>query len=209
MTRRGTSRPPRRPARAGAALGTWALIGLVLVAIAGCNKARTPEEALRRFREAVNAGDPAALFDALDQRSRWAWMTVQKSHREAYDIILSNYPEGHERERELHRFERGATLGSARALFAEELGRPALAGLRALAAPDTNARIELAPEGESATALLASGARVPLRHGENGTWGFAGFAAESEERQNRALQDVNLVRVNAADYERAATRNAR
>lgn len=183
-------------------------LGALTTGEAGCRKARTPEDAYRRFSKAVAAGDAAALFDALDQKTRWAWMTIQKSHREATDIILSNYPEGAERDRELRRFERGATLGSARALFAEEMGQPALPGLRALAVTD-GARFELAPDGESATALLSSGARVPLRRGDNQSWGFAGFAAESEERQNRALRDVDQVRLNAADYERAAARAGR
>ena len=117
----------------------------------GCrSKAKSPEEAYRRFAAAVGAGDGTALFDALDLRTRWAWMTVQKSHREAYDIILSSYPEGPGRDRELRRFEHGATLGSARKLFAED----------------------------------------------------------AEERQVRAIHDGELVRTNAADYERAAARNA-
>jgi hypothetical protein len=70
------------------------LVTLATVAAgAGCHHpAKTPDEAYRRFRAAVTAGDGAALFDALDQPTRWAWMTIQKVHREAYDIVLSNYP---------------------------------------------------------------------------------------------------------------------
>ena len=61
---------------------------------AAAHKAKTPGEAYKRFSAAVNAGDGGALFDALDQETRWNWMTIQKFHREAYDIVLSNYPEG-------------------------------------------------------------------------------------------------------------------
>lgn len=184
-----------------------ALVALAALAAVGCGKARTPEEAHRKFCKAVNAGDASALFEALDQKSRWAWMTVQKSHREAYDIILSNYPEGTERERELRRFERGATLGSGRALFVEEAGPAALAMSRPLCAGE--AHFEPAADGQNATALLASGARAPLRLGPNGGWGFAGLADDAEDRQKRALADVDQVRVSAADYERAATRSAK
>ena len=61
----------------------------------GCRqKAKTPAEAYKRLTAAVNAGDGGALFDALDQETRWNWMSIQKFHREAYDIVLSNYPEG-------------------------------------------------------------------------------------------------------------------
>lgn len=179
----------------------------VMVALPACNKPRTPEEAFRKFARAVDAGDPAALFDVLDQHSRWAWMTVQKSHREAYDIILSNYPEGAEREREQRRFERGASLGSARALFAEEVGTAALAKLpKPLPAL---VRINMGSDGENAFAVLASHLSLPFRRGADGSWGYAGLADDAEERQKRALGDVDVVRANAADYERAAARNAR
>ncbi len=155
----------------------------------------------------MSSDDPGALFDALDKNSRWAWMTVQKSHREAYDIILSNYPEGPDRQRELRRFERGATLGSARDLFIEEVGRAALAKLPK---PMPEApRFDMAPDGQSGFVVLTSQLRLAFRRGPDGSWGYAGFAADSEDRQKRALGDVDLVRVNAADYERAAARNAR
>src|ERR1700755_445974 len=92
----------------GAGIRARTLAALAVVGAFGCAKARTPEEGYRRFCKAVTAKDAPALFEALDQKSRWDWMTVQKSHREAYDIILSNYPEGPARDREVHRFERGA-----------------------------------------------------------------------------------------------------
>lgn len=194
--------------------GVAVLVLACLASVPGCRKARTPDEAFRRFQDGVNAGDPGALFDALDQSSRWAWMTVQKSHREAYDIILSNYPEGPERERELRRFERGATLGSARELFIEEVGRAAI-GKFARPMPAA-VRFDLGSDGKDATAVLPSGApggsgetRLVFRRGPDGYWGYAGFADDAEQRQKRALGDVDVVRVNAADYERAATRGAR
>ncbi len=184
----------------------FALVVAVL-ALGGCHKSRTPEEAFHRLERAVAAADVEEFFDALDQRSRWAWMTVQKSHREAYDIILSNYPEGHERERELRRFERGATLGSARALFAEEVGR---AALEKFPKPfPAFVRVNMEADGQNALAVLASHLSLPFRRGPDGSWGYSGLADDAEERQKRALGDVDVVRKNAADYERAAARNAR
>ena len=181
---------------------------LAVVGAAGCTKARTPEEGYRRFCKAVMAGDAPALFEALDQKSRWGWMTVQKSHREAYDIILSNYPEGPERDREVHRFERGATLGSGRAAFVDQVGQGAIGGLRPLCTGSP--RFEIAPDGADAVAVLPSGAKVPLRIGpEDKSWGYAGYADDAEDRQKRALADVDQVRASAADYERAAARGAK
>lgn len=184
------------------------LAALAVVGAVGCTKARTPEEGYRRFCKAVTSGDAPALFEALDQKSRWGWMTVQKSHREAYDIILSNYPEGPERDREVHRFEHGATLGSGRAVFVDEVGQGAIGGLRPLCTGSV--RIEAAPDGTNATAVLPSGVKVPLRLGpEDKSWGYAGYADEAEDRQKRALADVDQVRTSAADYERAAARSAK
>jgi hypothetical protein len=193
----------------------------------GCRRvAHSPEEAFGRLQQAVAAQDPAALFDALDQRSRWAFMTVQKSHREAYDIILSNYPEGPERERELRRFQRGAILGSARELFAEEIGQRVLAGFsnplpaatrfevvsvpvaRSAGGGDGQGSAEAGDDETQTMAVLPDGKRIPFRRGPDGGWGLATVADEAAERQNHALHDVDLVRVNAADYERAATRAA-
>jgi hypothetical protein len=176
----------------------------VTAAGAGCNKAKTPAEAYKRLAAAVNAGDGGALFDALDQETRWNWMSIQKFHREAYDIVLSNYPEGEIRERETRRFERAATATSARDLFIKDAAPTVLPMLRPLVLAD--APIEAGPTPDEAAAVLASGARVELRRDKNGGWGYAGLAKRAEEDKNRAWHDLELVRASAADFERAAAR---
>jgi hypothetical protein len=145
------------------------------------------------------------LFEALDQRTRWAWMTVQKSHREAYDIVLSNYPEGELRTRSQRRFERAAELGSGRDVFAEE-GAPALlATLRPLLSPAPTPIWNRTPDGESATATLPQ-ATLSFRHGPDESWGYDGAWPDAEDRQKRALSDVDMARASASDFERAAGR---
>ena len=182
-------------------LGIVALVG----SIAGCrSKAKTPADGYKRLSEAVNAGDAGALFDALDQETRWNWMSIQKFHREAYDIVLSNYPEGEVRERETRRFERAATASSARDLFIADAAPGLLPMLKPLVLP--GASIEAGATPDEAAAVLASGARVPLRRGKNGGWGFAGLDRRAEEDKNRAYHDLELVRSSAADFERAAAR---
>jgi hypothetical protein len=183
------------------------VVGFAGGALAGCrHHAKSPAEAYQRFSAAVTARDGAALFDALDQPTRWAWMTIQKYHREAYDIVLSNYPEGPERDRESHRFQGGATATSARELFRAEAAPGVLPMLGPLVAAD--AKIDGAadaPDGKAA-AVLASGARVPLARGEDGSWGYAGLAKDAKDLETRAFHDLEVVRSSAADYERAATR---
>jgi hypothetical protein len=188
-------------------LGRWlglAWVGFGLATLGGCHHInKTPAEAYAKFSAAVAAQDGGALFDALDQPTRWAWMTLQKYHREAYDIVLSNYPEGPERERESHRFQPGATATSARELFRAEVAPGVLPMLAPLAVAD--AKMEEEADGK-AFAVLPSGARVAFARGEDGGWGFAGLAKDAEERKTRSYHDLEVVRASAADYERAATR---
>jgi hypothetical protein len=181
------------------------VIACLAASAVGCRqKSKTPDQAYQRFSAAVELQDGGKLFDALDQESRWAWMTVQKWHREAYDIVLSNYPEGPERERDAHRFEPGATASSARELFRAQVAPGVLPLLQPLCAPD--AHIEPGPSDSQAAAVLSSGARVPFARGKDGSWGFAGLTREAEEQKTRAYHDLEVVRASAADYERAAAR---
>ena len=183
-----------------------ALSLVVLAASAGgCRRgSKSPAEAFHRFSEAVNAGDGGALFDALDQDTRWNWMTIQKFHREAYDIVLSNFPEGPERERETRRFEHAATASSARDLFKLDAAPRLIPMLLPLVLSD--APIVMGPGEDHAAAVLASGGRVEFARGKGGGWGFAGLAKQAEDDKNRAYHDLEVVRASAADYERAAAR---
>jgi hypothetical protein len=180
------------------------MVAVLAAAGGGCNKAKTPAEAYKRLSAAVNAGNGGALFDALDQGTRWNWMSIQKFHREAYDIVLSNFPEGEIRERETRRFEHAATAGSARDLFAMDAAPRILPMLRPLVL--SGAPIEPGATPDEAAAVLASGARVELRRGKDGSWGYGGLAKRAEEDKNRAYHDLELVRASAADFERAAAR---
>jgi hypothetical protein len=181
-------------------LGAWALA-------AGCGGgAHTPEEAFERLKAAVAAHDGARLFDALDLDSRSAWMTVQRAHRECYDITLSNFPEGPDRERQLKRFEAGALAESAAGLFARSLPASAWADI-ADVARGTGPR---AIDERSAEVQLPDGRRLPFRNsGGRRGWGYAGFAEQADLMRRRAWADLDLTRTAAADYERAAARRSR
>jgi hypothetical protein len=180
----------------------------------GCGGgAKTPEEAYQRLAEAVTARDARRLYDALDLETRWSWMSVQRAQRESYDIVLSNFPEGHERERALRRFETGAHSESAGELFGRELDPQtmddlgervaALGPSPVLTAEGTRAESS-APGGKEAGRLVFR--KTPDRHWG---WGYAGLADRAEQIKRRALADLELMRSSAADYERAATRASR
>lgn len=176
-------------------------IGLLLLACSGRGP-KTPEAALERLGAAVAERDAEALFDALDQETRWSWMTLQRSHREAFDVVLSNFPEGEDREKKLRRLEAGATAETPAELFAAKMGTQALnalaSALPAKGAPDV--------KGDSASVPTARG---PLLFNRiEGRWGYAGFRAEAEEQKRRAVADLELIKVSATDYERARARSA-
>jgi hypothetical protein len=175
----------------------------VLAALAGCaGGARSPEEALQRLAQAVEARDGARLYDALDRETRWSWMSILRAQRETYDIILSNFPDGSERQRYLRRCEAGALSESARALFT---GQVEPGAWQELAAALGGTIQSVADDRAEAT---HNGHKLVFRRtSRRGGWGFAGLADEAEEIKRRSLADLEVVRTSAADYERAATRS--
>lgn len=178
------------------------LAGLLLLACSARGP-RTPEAAYERMARAVEAQDAEALFEALDQETRWSWMTVQRCHREAFDVVLSNFPEGDDRERKLRRLEAGATAETPADLFAATLGKE---GIRALRGKLPN-KPTFEVKGDKAT---VNGGHEPLPLAAvEGRWGYAGFRPQSEEQKNRAVADLELIKVSATDYERARARSAR
>jgi hypothetical protein len=192
--------------------GVGLLLAVCGAALGGCERGgKTPEDAYQRLSEAVVARDGAQLYDALDLETRWSWMTVQRAQRESYDIVLSNYPPGAERDRSLHRFEAGAHSDSAAALFARQVDPASWSELAAaIAAVGPTPRLV----GDGAQVVAAAGARtLPFRRRSDGHrgwgWGYAGLAVQGEDAKRRAIADLELVRTSATDYERAAARQSR
>jgi len=173
----------------------------------GC---KTPAEAKARLAAAMAARDPARLWGTLDLDTQWSWMTAHRAGRESYDITLSNLPEGQQRERLIRRFAPAATSENAAALFAKSLppewwsnlaSQLAAAGDRA---PVTNAA------GSEAEIVWPAGRLVFRKMSKpDFGWGFAGLAAEAETLKRAASADLEALRTNAADYERAAARGLR
>jgi hypothetical protein len=173
----------------------------------GC---KTPAEAKARLAAAVATRDPARLWGALDLDTQWSWMTVHRAGRESYDITLSNLPEGQQRERMIRRFAPAATSENAAQLFAKSLPADLWPDLAAqLAAAGDRAPLVNAAGNEAEIAW--SGGRLLFRKTSKPAfgWGFAGLGAEAEALKRAASADLEALRTNAADYERAATRGLR
>jgi hypothetical protein len=190
----------------------FSLFFLILSIFVGCGPkgAKTPVEAHARLSAAGAAHDGDLLWNALDQDTRWSWMTVERAWREAYDITQSAVPEGAERARLLARFEPGATSESAQALFRRMLEPDEWKHIAALLATAGPRQPELTPASETAEIATSAGQLVYRKaHDRHWGWGYSGLAARAEQVKRTASADLERMRSDAADYERAATRGAR
>ena len=188
------------------------LFAFLVLATASCRVGgpRTPAEAHARLSSAVAAHDSVMLWNALDQDTRWSWMAIQRAWRECYDITQSVVPEGPERARLLGRFEAGATSENASSLFAKMLAPEDWATTQALLTAAGARLPETAPSGETSEIATPAGTLVYHKaRDHHWGWGFSGFAARAEQTKRTASADLDRMRSDAADYERAATRGAR
>jgi hypothetical protein len=180
------------------------------VASCGPSRARTPAEAHTRLLGAVAAHDSTLLWNALDQDTQWSWMTVQRAWRECYDITQSAVPEGAERARLLARFEAGATAENAKALFSAILSPNDWKLAEMLIAAAGAAQPQVDASGESAGIDTPKGTLLYRKaHNRYWGWGFGGLADRAEQLKRTASADLDRMRTDATDYERAATRGAR
>jgi hypothetical protein len=188
------------------------LFAFLIVTYASCGggRARTPAEAHARLSAAVAAHDGMKLWNAVDQDTRWSWMAVQRAGRECYDITQSAVPEGPDRARLLARFAPAATSENAQTLFARMLTPVEWSTTEALLAAAGARQPELSPSGETGVIATAAGTLLYRKaHNRFWGWGYSGFAARAELLKRTASGDLDRMRTDAADYERAATRGAR
>jgi len=142
--------------------------------------AKSPEEARARLRSALERGEAAAVFDLLDQETRWSIESTWKYHQRCLRLIEENYPP-EEQGRAAGRFldaDRPAAF-----LAAYDARYQVLAGLR----PRLGA---LAP-GDFAIE-------------KNKRWGYTGLRAQWGDIKQRASKDAETVERNATAYEREA-----
>ena len=187
-------------------------VAFLLMTCAGCGagRAHTPTEAHARLVAAVAARDGTKLWNAVDQDTRWSWMTIQRAWRECYDITQSAVPEGPERTRLLARFEPGATSENAQMLFEKMLTPEDWTTTQALLTAAGARQPELALSGETVEIVTSAGSLGYRKaHNRFWGWGYSGFAAHAEQLKRTAHGDLERMRTDAADYERAATRGAR
>jgi hypothetical protein len=179
------------------------------VSCGGCGPAN-PVEAHARLSAAIAAHDSGMLWNALDRDTRRSWTTIQRAWRECYDITRSTVPEGPGRVRLLARFEPADISDNAQALFARMLTPEDWTTTQALLSAAGSRLPEVAPSGETSEVVTAAGSLV-FRKARNWYWGwgFSGLATRAEQIKRTAWADLERMRTDAADYERAATRDTR
>lgn len=183
---------------------------LVPALLAGCQRgSKTPTQARQRLAAAVAARDPLQLWRALDLDTQWSWMTIQRAGRESYDITLSNIPEGPRREQLVKRFEPAATAEDAPALFARWLTPELWAKLAAQVAAAGQREPQAVAPDRAEIALPEATLTFRKSDERSHGWGFAGLSEAAEDLKHAASADLEALRSNAADYERAATRGQR
>ena len=191
---------------------TATLLALPMLLGSACwhRGSKTPAEAKARLAAAVAMRDPARLWGALDLDTQWSWMTILRAGRESYDITLSNLPEGQQRERMIRRFQPAATSEDAAALFAKSLSSELWSNLAAQLAAAGDRPPVVNATGTEAEIVWPAG-RLLFRKTTRPAfgWGFAGLASEAEALKRTASADLEALRTNAADYERAAARGLR
>ena len=188
------------------------LLALPVLLLSACRQrgCKTPAEAKARLAAAVAARDPARLWGALDLATQWSWMTALRAGRESYDITLSNLPEGPQRERMVRRFAPAANSENAADLFAKSLAADVWPSLAAqLAAAGDGAPVENAAGNEAEIVWPAGRLLFRKTSKPASGWGFAGLGDQAEALKRVASADLEALRTNAADYERAAARSVR
>lgn len=203
----GSPRSRRTGWRAWGLAGSLLVALPVLLAIWWTQRAPgTPEQTYDRLVRAVRERDAQALFDVLDQPTRWAWMSVVRFHREAYDIVLSSFPPGPDRERSLRLFEAGARAEAPADLFAATAGPGALTALATrlgdtpVFRPERETGCVRADTGSPGTALRLCA--------HAGRWGLSDLLDDARDRERRARADLDSTRDSALAFERAAQRSA-
>jgi hypothetical protein len=176
----------------------------------GFRGAHTAADAHARLTAAVAVHDSTKLWNALDQDTRWSWMTIQRAWRESYDITQSAVPEGPERTRLLERFNPAATSENAQALFTKMLTPEDWTSTQALLTAAGSRQPTLTPSGETSEIATEAGILVYRKpHNRYWGWGYSGLSARADQIKRTASADLDRMRSDAADYERAATRGAR
>lgn len=160
---------------------------------------RTVEGAYLRVMSAVNQGEPKDFFAYIETRAQHACYTIKKYRKQAYDRVLSAYPEK-DATKLAEKYKTQALAPDGADVFAYYAKREGwLDRLRR----DMSGIAKIEVVGERATLETVKGTRYPFRRRNNGIWGLTLFTPALVAEAERAARDYELIAKAAKDYERA------
>ena len=163
---------------------------------------RTAEGAYARLARAVSEDHLETAFAYLEDDARDACYTVQRSRKEASELVASSSPEP-ERTEVLARYKIEAEAGSGAALFARIAAQR---GWTARLDKDLSGVARIESDAARATVVTVRGTRYTFRRQRDGGFGLTMFTAELVTDGNRAARDLDVVRSAASDYRRSNAR---
>ncbi len=126
-----------------------------------------PQTAVRRWNRALRDRDCSLLYEALDEKSKWAVMSMARDAVSASRLIQARY-RGQARMRELSKLGLPVVTKDAKRLFAALCERERFIDrLRERHGPIRKVRTE----GGRATAVTARGTKLFLERDDYGRWG--------------------------------------
>jgi len=153
------------------------------------------EGAIARAVAAASDHDSEALFNALDQRERFAMAAVVKARKEAAGVIRTSYPPEAQAEA-LERLGDALQAETGVALLAMRCPDACMDALAArLSSPRNVRHRERTVEVET-----VRGERLELYRGDDGTYGLVWNTEAARRENSRAFAELDLIKRNAEMY---------
>jgi hypothetical protein len=182
-----------------------AAVGLTSVMGVQCRRKhpRSFSQARKDLRAAVRKGDCKMLYRVLDEKTRWAAMSLVRDAKRVQALIKAHYPEA-DQPRELARVYEAATSKNAKQWFARYCTRTRLlAELKDLGGKPKAYKAH----GKSGTLTSGSGRKVTFSRDAYGQWGCDVIRARVVALQVRMANLYKMAEENAKVYRKARARN--
>jgi hypothetical protein len=159
--------------------------------------AREVDGAIASVVAAASKHDATRLFEAIDQRARFAMGGLVKARQKAAEVIRAHYPKEAQAQA-LADLGDAARVDSAAALFALRCNPACMDALAAkMASPK-----EVREEGDLAWVTTVRGEQLELFRGNDGRYGIVWNTESLKRESTRAYAELDLIEKNAELYQK-------
>jgi len=170
-----------------------------LLGCTGCADHRSIRDSLAVAADAVEARDAERLFDALDERERFALSGIVQARRQARQLIESEYPDADRAPALSALGDAGqVTVTTGAALFARRCDQDCVAGF----AERVGAPISQVQNGDEIEVTTVRGHTLHMHAGKTGQYGIVWNWPVLSEEVNQASRELAQIRENVAVYRR-------